>query len=406
LKFTNKARALLLSLIILFLAGIIPSQAGDGLAPLSISVFGLYASPVQPASLSLSNYDGAGFDLLAEYQPTRYASVGLGYEKVVFYGGPGYYAGSMNLEGRFFPMAGMKLPWDPYVSGGAGLNLASGTSNQWGGVAALKAGLGTKVGCVGPMSLDFAVEGNWLGNNANYLQYVDFRVGVDYAIPFEAPPTPTPTPSPTSVATAVNHNEISPTPTVTLETPKYLFVETNTPTPSPVITPTSSSELLLETASAPAHSRMKAAYLKGVKALKAHNYPTAILYFKKAVKINEKVPYYYYSEAYANLGVIYQFHSKVKSHLKLALGYYQAAAKIDPDTLAVKKYYKKLKAQLAKPKGKARSAANSSSATDASSPASAASSALTAPAASAPAPAGSAAPTPSAGKTSNTDISM
>lgn len=396
-----------MSLLTLFAAGRIPAQAADDLAPLSISVFGLYASPVQPAFLSLSHYDGAGFDLLAEYQPTRFASVGLGYEKVTFYGGSGFSAGSLNLEGRFFPMAGMKLPYDPYLSGGAGLNLSQGSDTQWGGVAALKAGLGTKVQCAGTMSLDFAVEGNWLGNNADYLQYVDFRVGVDYAIPFEAPPTPTPTPSPTSSPNPAVSPQ--PTPTSTLETPKYLFVETNTPTPTPVITPTTSSELLMEAvptpaANEPAHFRMKKYYSLGVKALKAHKYPSAIASFKKAVKYKEKVPYYYYAESYANLAVIYQFHSKVKNHLKLALVYYQAAAKIDPDTLAVKKYYKKLKAQLSKPKAKPATA--SLAGTDAYPATTPVPASSAAPAVTAPAPAGSAAPTPSAGKSSNTDISM
>jgi hypothetical protein len=133
-----------------------------------------------------------------------------------------------------------------------------------------------------------------------------------------------------------------------------------------------------------------------VKALKAHKYPTAILYFKKAVKIKEKVPYYLYAESYANLGVIYQFHSNVKNHLKLALGYYQAGAKIDPDTWAIKKYYKKLKAQLGK--AKAKPATASPAGTDsnpAATPVPAVNSAPAAPA-----------PTPSAGNSANTDIKM
>jgi tetratricopeptide (TPR) repeat protein len=146
----------------------------------------------------------------------------------------------------------------------------------------------------------------------------------------------------------------SPTATPTLGIP----LETGTPASVPkAVSPTPTESELIQantpipasSGKEPVHSLMKKYYLMGIKALKAHKYATALADLKKAVKYKEKVAYYYYAEAYATIGVIYEFHSKARNHLGLALANYKMASKIDPDTLTVKKYYKKLKAQLAKP---------------------------------------------------------
>ncbi len=343
-----------------FLLAVSFAGAADDLAPLSASLFFLYGTPVQPLSLGQTNYDGLGLDFLAEYQPSHYASVGLSYETATFYGLQAFTAGSLNVEGRLFPFAGMKLPYNPYISGGAGLNLAGASPTQWGGSTALKAGIGTKVAFVGPMSLDFAVESHWMGNSPNFFQYVDARVGIDYAIALESSAAPTPTPVQTPAASPVESPMPSPVVRMTpTETPTPMApMETDTPTSVPYVsspspTPTE-SELLIENTPTPApgegsvfHSRVKKFYLMGINAFYAHKYQTAVADLKKAVSIKEKVAYYYYAESYGTIGVIYQFHLKGKNHLKLALENYKKAAKIDPTTPAVKKYYKKLKAQLA-----------------------------------------------------------
>jgi tetratricopeptide (TPR) repeat protein len=198
------------------------------------------------------------------------------------------------------------------------------------------------------MSLDFAVESHWMGDSPNFFQYVDARFGIDYALPLQGQPNPTPT--------AVASPAVSPPPTAT-PTP-MVPLEIGTPASTPKTaspTPAESEVMPANTPTSapggkePAHSLMKKYYLMGIKALKAHKYVTALADLKKAVKYKEKVAYYYYAEAYATIGVIYEFHSKAKNHLSLALANYKMASKIDPDTLTVKKYYKKLKAQLAKP---------------------------------------------------------
>ena len=345
-----------LAVCFLFLPFTFASGAGDDPAPLSASIFMLYGTPVQPLSLGQSNTDGLGVDFLAEFQPTRYAAFGLGYETATFYGSQAFTAGSLNLEGRLFPFAGMRLPYDPYISGEAGVNLASGSPSQWGGSTALKVGIGTKVQFVGPLFLDFAVESHWMGNSPDFFQYVDGRFGIDYAIGMQpsTPTTPTPVMTPT-IALSVLPTAVR-TPTVT-PTPMTVSM-TSTPTPVAVrrspSPPPSASVLVVENTPTPSpnetgtHSRVKKLYLMGVKAFIAHKYSTAIADLKLAVSIKEKIPDYYYAESYATIGVIYQFYRPIPHHLKLALQNYKKAYVLDPDTPAVKKYYKKLKAKLEK----------------------------------------------------------
>ncbi len=337
----------------LFTFSVSSSLAGDDLAPLSISFFGLYGTPVQPLSLSRSNNDGLGFDFLAEYQPSHYASVGLGYETTTFYGSQAFTAGSFNLEGRLFPFAGLRQPYNPYLTAEAGLNLASGSPSQWGGAYALKVGLGTKVQFVGPLSLDFAVESHWMGNSPNYLQYVDGRFGIDYAIQFgnssasTSNPPAKATATPIQTPTAMTTPTLTPIPMVPTVSPTFI-IKSISPSPTP-------TEILIENTPTPepnegtaAHSKVKKYYLKGIQAFYAHKYSSALADLRTAVTYKEKVPAYYYAECYATMGVIYQFYRPIPHHLKLALGNYKKAYLLDPDTPAVKKYYKKLKAQLAK----------------------------------------------------------
>src|SRR5208282_4125062 len=84
---------------LLLMAGLSCAGAADDLAPLSLSVFGFYGTPVQPLSLAQSNADGSGFDFLAEYQPSHYVAFGIDYETATFYGTQSLTAGSLNLEG-------------------------------------------------------------------------------------------------------------------------------------------------------------------------------------------------------------------------------------------------------------------------------------------------------------------
>lgn len=82
--------------------------------------------------------------------------------------------------------------------------------------------------------------------------------------------------------------------------------------------------------------KMKDIYQAGMKYYKEQDFDQAIRYLKRAIaKEDPHTPKFYYAEADAILGVIYQFHIIDK---KLARHYYQAALDIDPTTETAKKH--------------------------------------------------------------------
>lgn len=301
--------------------------------PVSLSFFGLYGSPVQPLGLASSSTDILGFDVLGEWNPSNYASLGLSYEQASFYFNPGTTFSAVNFEGRFFPFQNGKEKFSPYVYGGAGLGLSTG------GGTLLKTGLGSRVSFIGPLFLDFTAGSHWIMSTGT-AQFVDFRAGLSYSFDFKPPqetkpaPKVTATPAPTVPVTNVFPGA-SPLPTAT-----EVVLEMASPTPMPVIPQAPVTTL--------AQSKMY--YKIGMNAFLAGNYPLALKALKKSLTLKEKHKHpYKYAETYATIGVIYQFHAlKVKDHNQKALLYYKKALAIDPTTKSAKHYYKKLKAQVAR----------------------------------------------------------
>lgn len=130
--------------------------------------------------------------------------------------------------------------------------------------------------------------------------------------------------------------------------------------PTPVPSPTASSEDIQmdessqaetqtssETASEPTTTalthgvlKMKDVYEAGVNAYKDQDYDRAIRYWKKAVEMTD--PYtekFYYAEAYAMLGVIYQFHI---IHYGVAYRYYKEALRYEPHNETARRHIKQV----------------------------------------------------------------
>jgi tetratricopeptide (TPR) repeat protein len=81
---------------------------------------------------------------------------------------------------------------------------------------------------------------------------------------------------------------------------------------------------------------MKDIYQAGINSYKEQDFAQAIIYLKRSLEHQD--PYtrkYYYAEANAMLGVIYQFNLIDK---KLAYQYYKAALAIDPKTETARKH--------------------------------------------------------------------
>jgi tetratricopeptide (TPR) repeat protein len=310
-------------------------------SPLTLTLLADYGSPVQPLGLAQSTTDAIGFEFMAEWNASNYASFGLSFEQQTFYYGPGFSIPTVNLESRLFPFENGKNKFSPYIYGGAGLNLSS-----TGGPFQLKAGLGSRVALAGPLFFDLAVGSHWFVDPGS-LQYVDGRAGLSVFIDFKPGQVPTPTPAPaaptsTPAPIASPVAQASPTHMATPDiTPEVISLEDATPTPPPVI------DLSVPVTSV---AEGKFYYKIGNDAFGVGNYPLAMKAYKKSLTLKEKhKAAYYYAETYAQLGVIYQFHAKkIKDHNKKALGYYKQALAIDKKTKSAKKFYPKLKAQMAK----------------------------------------------------------
>jgi tetratricopeptide (TPR) repeat protein len=349
--------------------GAAPAWGGTPPPPVSLTLFGLYASPVEPAGLAAGTVDGAGGELLGEWNPSSYGSLGLGFETTTYFNAASFSLSILNLEGRVFPFENGRNRFSPYLYGGAGLVLNSGSQIEF------KAGLGSRVSVMGPVFLDLAVGSHWFQDPGGF-QTVDLRAGLSYGFDFgkggnsaageekSAPPAGTGKPHPSPTATPVPSPaaevpaKAEPTPTAGI----ILAEDLEPPTATPTV-----ETLRVETEAPPAQAPRKAEwkkaaavpseppargmkpdYEKGARAFEAGDYGAAARWFKKSVAIPDGlVPRYYYAEAYATLGVIYEFHLKVPGHLRRALAYYRTALRYDPvNTKSANKYYWKLKKRL------------------------------------------------------------
>jgi tetratricopeptide (TPR) repeat protein len=86
--------------------------------------------------------------------------------------------------------------------------------------------------------------------------------------------------------------------------------------------------------------KMKDVYKAGLVYYKQQDFANAIRYLKESLQIQDPyTPQYYYAEANAILGMIYQFHMIDKS---VAYHYYKEALSIDPTTATAKKHIKEV----------------------------------------------------------------
>lgn len=120
------------------------------------------------------------------------------------------------------------------------------------------------------------------------------------------------------------------TPTVSAEKPAPA---TPVPTSAPTVVPTPPTVQGV--------LKMKDVYALGMKYYAGEDYVKAIQYLKQSLTIHDPyTPSFYYAEANAMLGVIYQFHI---IHPEWAYQYYHEALKIDPTTDTAKKHIDEVK---------------------------------------------------------------
>jgi tetratricopeptide (TPR) repeat protein len=86
--------------------------------------------------------------------------------------------------------------------------------------------------------------------------------------------------------------------------------------------------------------KMKDVYQAGIAHYKRQDFTKAIRYLKQSLLIHDPyTPTFYYAEANAMLGVIYQFHIIDKG---LAWEYYREALKIDPKTATARRHIREV----------------------------------------------------------------
>lgn len=142
-------------------------------------------------------------------------------------------------------------------------------------------------------------------------------------------PAPTATPMPTDTPVAAP----APTATVQAAPASQTAMAEPTDTPTPIIQEVEGS------------LHAKGIYDEGIKYYHEKDYDTAIRYLKEAVNYRDKdrhTPKYIYAEAYATLGVIYEFYYPIHGHIKQAIAYYHDALKYERNNHTARKYLRKL----------------------------------------------------------------
>lgn len=145
---------------------------------------------------------------------------------------------------------------------------------------------------------------------------------------------PAPTPAPKAAPNSSDKKAIAnPTPAneIIMDTPA-----TSTPTEETIVEEPTPTPAIVQ-----GHMKAKYVYEAGIKANKRKEYDQAIRSLKKflAMPRDRYTPKFYYAEANATLGIIYQFHI---IHLGRAYRYYAAALKIDAHTKTAKKHIREV----------------------------------------------------------------
>jgi tetratricopeptide (TPR) repeat protein len=147
-------------------------------------------------------------------------------------------------------------------------------------------------------------------------------------------PAPTPATSQTGLSNSASMPTVTPVPIaspIPTTTVKVLW-----PTPTPT------EEVNDEATPIEVHGvlKMKDIYEAGIKAYQEQDYDKAIRYLKKSLETEDSYsPKFYYAEANAMLGIIYQFHIV---HYKWAYQYYQAALKYEKNNPTARKHIKQV----------------------------------------------------------------
>jgi len=334
---------------------------------MAINCLGLYDSPMKPLGKAGLLTDGFGFFFMPEAQFGPVFGLGCGFTSEYIYGksGQALRIGTVDFATRLrMPKNGKKA--QPYILADVGVNSLSKTGNHWIGSSRLSLGIGTRLPVALGLALDLGARQVWLFPKPDDLQYLSIECGMVSEFDFghhsdKATPNPTATvvttpkivasvsssPSPTSTATFSAKPSM---PVFTVEPTLIRVRPTSTPFQTPTVVPLAPTATMV---ASEAKARMLENYKKGIEAYKAKKYITATSYLKKAVIIQEvDTEYWYYAEAYAMLGAIYQYHRTDPGHLETARRYYKAALKIDPRTTTAKKGLSVLGTSATQPKAK------------------------------------------------------
>ncbi len=156
-------------------------------------------------------------------------------------------------------------------------------------------------------------------------------IDIDTSISSGTSSAVTPT-DPASTSAVVSTPVVQPTPEPSVQSSDITLSKNSSgePTVVPVVTPLEVEGVL----------KMKDVYKAGLVYYKKQDFSNAIRYLKQSLQIHDPyTPKFYYAEANAMLGIIYEFNIIDK---KLAYEYYREALSIDSSTASAKKHIKEV----------------------------------------------------------------
>jgi len=179
------------------------------------------------------------------------------------------------------------------------------------------------------MALFFLLAGcTFLASVAKAEEEIDLGDSGSQTTTAQSPTTQAPVMAPTNTPIPEQDSQAEPTPTSVPEQ-DYEPVPTKVP----------------ETHLAHGVLKMKDIYEAGIKYYKKKDYEKAIRYLKRAVKYKQDrfTPKYYFAEAYATLGLTYEFYYPVPKHKKIAYWYYASALKYEKNNKTALKHIREVR---------------------------------------------------------------